>query len=341
MQSKSCRETSCESGACDAQPALSDRVADDVLSGLSRDHKRLPPWLFYDDEGSRLYGLITEVPEYYPTRAEREILRVHATAIVECAAAGAPEVFALELGAGTAEKSQLVVSAIARRQPRAAFIPCDVSWAPLALLAERFAEQEPNIVVRPVVGHHDRALGELRELPDLQLAIFLGSSIGNYDGADAVELLAGVRASLRPGAALLLGTDMRKSEAILVPAYDDAAGVTAAFNRNVLARINRELGANFVLASFRHVALWNERASRMEMHLESTRDQRVTIDVLDLEVKFRRGERIHTESSVKYDRPMIDSLLRASGFVREETFADPRGWFAVHVARTAGLTLCT
>jgi uncharacterized SAM-dependent methyltransferase len=147
--------------------------------------------------------------------------------------------------------------------------------------------------------------------------------------------LARVRASLRIGGALLLGTDLRKSEDVLVPAYDDARGVTAAFNKNVLTRINRELGGTFVLDRFRHVAVWNDEASRIEMHLESTIDQLVAIDALGIEVRFRRGERIHTESSVKYDERMIDAMLGAAGFVREETFYDERRWFAVHVARAA------
>jgi dimethylhistidine N-methyltransferase len=311
------------------------QVARDVRRGLTRDKKMLPPWLFYDDEGSRLYEEITKLAEYYPTRTERAILEANAEAIVERVAAGASTVHALELGAGTGEKSQIVARAIARRQSRATFVPCDVSAAPLAILRARFAREAPEVRVRTVVGHHDAACAALRALPNAQLAMFLGSSIGNYEGDDAIDLLARIRRSVRAGAALLLGTDVRKSADVLVPAYDDADGVTAAFNKNVLVRINRELGGTFVLDRFRHVAVWNDAASRIEMHLQSTIDQLVAIDALDLEVRFRRGERIHTESSVKYDDASVDAMLGAAGFVREQTFRDERALFAVHVARAA------
>jgi dimethylhistidine N-methyltransferase len=318
----------------DVEQAAESDVAAAVRSGLCRRDKRLPPWLFYDAEGSRLYERITRLPEYYPTRTEAAILHAHAPAIVEAAAGGAGrELFALELGAGGGEKSQIVVRAIAERQATAVFVPCDVSEEPLRELEARFAASEPRVLVVPVVGHHDAAMPVLRDLPDVQLAMFLGSSIGNYDGGEDVALLAGIRATLRSGGALLIGTDLRKSEDVLVPAYDDAEGVTAAFNLNVLARINRELGGRFVLDRFRHVALWNERASRIEMHLESTVDQVVPIDALGVEVAFRRGERVHTESSVKYDLAMVDAMLGAAGFAREETFQDERGFFGLHVAR--------
>jgi dimethylhistidine N-methyltransferase len=309
------------------------RIAHDVRRGLTSEKKSLPAWLFYDDTGSRLYEAITRLHEYYPTRTERAILSKSASEAVEAAAAGAREVFALELGAGTGEKTQILVRAIARRQRRAVYFACDVSPAPLAELAARFAREEPDVLVTPVVGHHDRALEELRALPEQQLAIFLGSSIGNYDGDEAVELLSDVSDAMQPGGALLLGTDLRKDPRVLLRAYDDDDGVTATFNLNVLARINRELGGDFALSCFRHVALWNEEASRIEMHLESTVDQTVRIRALRTVVRFARGERIHTESSVKYDLPMVDAMLGASGFAREATFTDARGWFAVHVAR--------
>jgi L-histidine N-alpha-methyltransferase len=163
--------------------------------------------------------------------------------------------------------------------------------------------------------------------------LFLGSSIGNYPEKDARTLLSQMRTSLRPGGVLLLGTDLRKSPAVVVPAYDDARGVTAAFNKNILTRLNRELGASFELARFDHVAVWNEAASRMEMHLESRVDQVVRIRALKLNIPFRSGERIHTESSVKYDRPMVERLLGSSGFALEQTFLDRDARFALHLAR--------
>jgi len=168
-----------------------------------------------------------------------------------------------------------------------------------------------------------------------KVVLFVGSSIGNYEGPDAIDLLAGIRGALDPGDALILGTDLRKDPAVLVPAYDDAAGVTAAFNRNVLARINRELGGRFDLERFRHVALWNDTASRIEMHLESDGDQVVAIDRLGISVRFRDRERIHTESSVKYDDAMVDALLGAARFRRSQTWTDAQHRFAVHLAFTS------
>ena len=181
--------------------------------------------------------------------------------------------------------------------------------------------------------HHDEALPHIRAIGPRRLVLFIGSSIGNFEDDEALQLLSGVRASLAPGGALLLGTDLRKDPAILIPAYDDARGVTAAFNKNVLARINRELGGAFDLDRFAHVALWNDEKSRIEMHLESLCDQQVEIAALGTEIRFRQGERIHTESSIKYDETRVDGILHAAGFVRERTFTDPEGLFAVHLAR--------
>jgi L-histidine Nalpha-methyltransferase len=307
-----------------------------VREGLMRRNKSLPPWLFYDDAGSRLYEEITVLPEYYPTRTERLILEQHADAIVAAAAPSMRSVHALELGAGTATKSEVLLAALLRRQPRALYRPCDVSPEPLAIGAARIRLAMPRVTVRPVVGPHEAAIAALAALPDGQLAMFLGSSIGNYDDDGAVDLLGRVARALRPGGALVLGTDLRKSEATLLAAYDDAAGVTAAFNLNVLARINRDLGGRFDLARFRHVALWNEKRSRIEMHLESRVDQIVHVEALGADVVFRAGERIHTESSTKYDDGMVGRLLAASGLVRVATFRDPAGMFAVQVARVPG-----
>jgi dimethylhistidine N-methyltransferase len=307
-----------------------------VRDGLLRPDKVLPTWLLYDEEGSRLYELITELPEYYPCRVERGILQEHADAIVEAAAAGSDQALSVaELGAGTASKSQLVVSAAVRRQGRTTFMPGDISGAALRIAAARLRREEPQVRVRPIRAHHESVLDASRELPGRQLLLFMGSSIGNYDDEAASRLLRAARASLRDGGVLLLGTDLRKSPEVLVRAYDDAQGITARFNKNLLARINRELGGRFDLALFRHVAFWNEGASRIEMHLESTADQCVRIDALGLDVRFRMGERIHTESSLKYDDAMVDALLGVSGFRRERTFVDSERMFAVHLARAS------
>jgi dimethylhistidine N-methyltransferase len=323
-------------------------VARVVADGLLRADKRLPAWLFYDAEGSRLYEQITRLPEYYLTRAERSIFEKHSDAIVACAAGDASDVshvrsvgpgtaiaalHVAELGAGAATKTQVLLRAVIRRQGKTTFVAADVSQSALEEGARRMAREEPELTVRPALGHHEDALEAIRAMPDRQLVLFIGSSIGNYAPDEARALLSSVRGSLRVGAAFLLGTDLKKSPRVLIPAYDDSRGVTAAFNKNVLRRINRDLGADFDVERFRHVAIWNEGDSRIEMHLESVARQAVRIEALGVDVILRKGERIHTESSVKYDEAMVDSLLGSSGFRRERTFLDDDGRFAVHLAR--------
>ncbi len=309
-------------------------VARAVASGLLRDHKSLPAWMFYDATGSSLYERITTLPEYYLTRAERAIFEQRSDDIV-AAALGTSEapLQVIELGAGTATKSQLLLRAVVRSQGGCRFMPIDVSHSALQSAVERLAREEPAVKVTPKVAYHEQAFPDIRLLGPRQLVLFIGSSIGNYDAETARTLLRGVRGCLLEGGALLLGTDLWKSPAILVPAYDDAQGVTAAFNMNLLVRINRELEADFNLNQFKHVALWNEQDSRIEMHLESLTAQRVHVRALDAEVSFFRGERIHTESSVKYRLSDVEALLQASGFSLERTFFDPKELFAVHLAR--------
>jgi dimethylhistidine N-methyltransferase len=312
------------------------RLAVAVRDGLGRSDRRLPAWLLYDDEGSRLYDAITRLPEYYPARVERSILAEHADGIVELVrTVDVLPIHVAELGAGTASKSQLVVSAVAKAQGETTFLATDVSKAPLDEARARFAREEPRVAFHAFVGHHEQALGAVRALGGKRLVLFLGGSIGNFERLEAHTLLRALRSSLDAGSVLLLGTDLRKNPEVLVHAYDDSAGVTAAFNKNVLERINRELGADFDPDRFRHVALWNASASRVEMHLESTCDQAVSIDGIGQRYYLRRGERIHTESSVKYDGAMANSLLEATGFIRERTFFDRERLFAVHLARAS------
>lgn len=309
-------------------------IGRDVALGLAAAPKSLPPHLFYDDAGSALYERITELPEYYLTRVEREILEAHADAIVSRVREGtAHPLHVVELGAGSATKSQVILAAVVRAQGRCLYVPVDVAHGPLDEAARRLGRQEPDIEVRPLAARHEEAFPVVRRLGPRRLVLFIGSSIGNYDDREAIALLGGVRRSLAPGGALLLGTDWRKSPAVMLPAYDDAQGVTAAFNKNALAHVNRALDGNFDVDRFRHVALWNEAASRIEMHLESTCAQRVWIRALGLELRFARGERIHTESSVKYDLAHVERLLCAAGFAREATYFDPERRFAVHLAR--------
>jgi dimethylhistidine N-methyltransferase len=213
------------------------------------------------------------------------------------------------------------------------YLPIDVSAEALRAAQQLVEHLIAKVSVRPFVGHHDEAFSAVRAIGPRRLTLFIGSSVGNYEDDEAVELLGQLRGSLLTGGVLLLGTDFKKDPTELVRACDDAAGVTAAFNRNVLARINRELGGHFDLEKFRHVAIWNEDTSAVEMRLESTCAQEVAVDGLGQNVSFRPGERIHTESSIKYDLPRVDALLRRSGFARETTYFDEHERFAVHLAR--------
>ena len=316
---------------------LQPSMAAVVRRGLTQTPKSLPAYLFYDAAGSELFEKITELPEYYLTRSEHEIFEEDGDGIVAEAGRllGSPFTV-LELGAGTARKTQTLLRCLRRAHGRVRFVPADVSREPLDLAQARIHAEEPDVETRPLVATHAEALDRAPGCEQPLLVLFIGSSIGNYTDDEAVELLRQVRTAIeKNGGALLLGTDLRKSLDVLLPAYDDAAGVTAAFNRNVLSRINRELGGTFDVERFRHVALWNERASRVEMHLESTFAQTVRIEALDLTVAFAAGERIHTESSHKYDEATVTALFARAGLRRAKTFRDARGWFAVHLATAA------
>lgn len=306
-------------------------LAQAVAAGLGGSPKSLPAWMFYDAVGSALYEQITTLDEYYPTRTERGILARHADAIAARAGRIGEPVTVVELGAGTATKTVLVLRAMARRGPTT-FVPIDVSATALDEAARRVQAEVPDVAVRPMEAHHADALARIAELPGRKVVLFIGSSIGNFEDDAATALLTGVRGALGAGDVFVLGTDLKKSPALLVPAYDDARGVTARFNRNVLARINRELGGHFEPERFDHVALWNGPRSRIEMHLESRGRQAVRVDALEKTFVFEDRERIHTESSVKYDLAHVDRLLGAAGLERVTTFEDDAGWFAVHLA---------
>jgi L-histidine N-alpha-methyltransferase len=300
-----------------------------VADGLRASPKRLPPWLLYDDAGSALFEEITRLPEYYLTRTERGILGANAAAILQ--AAGDPAVM-VELGAGSASKTRLLLQAWLALQPRARYVPVDVSPS-LAQVADELRAELPGLTVSPVSARYPEQLGFLLRLPRPRLVLFLGSSIGNYDRADALDLLTALRASLSPGDGLVLGTDLVKPDSVLVPAYDDRAGVTARFNKNLLHRLNRELGASFDPDDFAHHVRWNTEHCRMELFLRSLTDQLVTIDRLGITVRFARGELLHTENSHKFTVPGVRTLLAEAGFELETTWSDRRRWFALHLAR--------
>ncbi len=305
-------------------------IANDVWQGLTASPKYLPAKLFYDEVGSQLFEQITELPEYYLTRTERSILEQYAGEILEAAGASLTLV---ELGAGTAAKTCVLIEELLQRQPRALFYPIDVSPTALDEAVHQLGRRFPLLRVNPIVADYTAGVPALSRILGRKLVLYIGSSIGNFEPPQAIRLLRRIRQTLRPGDALLLGADFAKSPKILLPAYDDAQGVTAAFNRNILARLNRELEADFVPEAFEHVAVWNRRCSRMEIYLESTTAQTVFLPALDLDVSFQSGERIHTENSYKYTQAMIESILRESGFALEHSWSDRKQWFGVHLAR--------
>ncbi len=305
-------------------------IALDVREGLTATPKHLPAKLFYDEIGSQLFEQITELPEYYLTRTERSILERYAADILEQAG---PSLTLVELGAGTATKTRILIEELLQRQSRTLFYPIDVSSSALDEAVKQLSKQFPSLRVSPIVADYTGGVQALNRISGRKLVLYIGSSIGNFEVHQAIRLLRRIRQSLRSGDALLLGADFAKSPKTLVPAYDDAQGVTAEFNKNILARINRELDADFDLDRFRHIAQWNRRCSRMEIYLESLVEQTVFIPGLDLDVKFKARERIHTENSYKYTDAMIESILCESGFTLEHTWCDRKKWFGVHLAR--------
>ena len=305
-------------------------IAEDVLRGLTAFPKSLPPRLFYDGRGSELFEQITRLPEYYLTRTERSIFERHAAEMIDAAG---PGLAIVELGAGTAEKTTVLLRAALSQQLSLRYFPVDVSTSALEVARERLNAELPRLTVEPIVADYTHGISRLRSIRGRRLVLYIGSSIGNFEPEEATLILRKIRDSLRAGDALLLGTDLPKKASVLRAAYNDAEGVTAAFNLNVLARINRELGANFDLRRFRHEAVWNPQASRVEMYLISLAEQVVSILALELRVHFAEGERIHTENSYKFTRAMTERVLERSGFAFERMWTDAQRYFAVQLAR--------
>jgi len=305
-------------------------VGSEVYRGLTATPKTLSPWLFYDEAGSRLFEAITRLPEYYLTRTERGIFAKYADEILECA--GDRALTMIELGAGTATKTGLLLRAAARRQSVVDYVPIDVSKSALAEAKARLEAEIAGVRVAPRVADYTEGIEEILATGQRRMVLYIGSSIGNFEPGDAIGVLGEVRRRLAPGDWLLLGADRVKDTQTLLHAYDDEAGVTAEFNKNVLVRINRELGANFNPRMFRHRARWNESKSRIEMHLESVVEQVVTVPALELEVRFARGETIHTENSYKFTAHSIASIVDRAGFRMERCWTDEQEWFGVYLA---------
>ena len=306
---------------------LARELRADVRAGLTATPKSLPPKWFYDARGSELFEEITRLPEYYPTRAEREVLVAHAGDVARTTNAKT----LVELGSGSSEKTRLLLDAFRAHGTLGSFVPLDVSDTALLEAMARIVAAYPALDVHGIVGDFTR---HLKHLPSggTRLVAFLGGTIGNLLPAERAEFLAALRAALEPGDWLLLGTDVVKDSATLVAAYDDAAGVTAEFNRNVLRVLNRELNADFEPDAFAHVALWDAEQEWIEMRLRAERPMRVHVDALDLAVDFAAGEGLRTEISAKFRRAGVDRELTAAGFAPRRWWTDPAGRFAQSLA---------
>jgi L-histidine N-alpha-methyltransferase len=301
-------------------------LREDVRRGLTADPKWLPPKWFYDDRGSALFEEITRLDEYYPTRREREILDARANAIAAASGAGT----LVELGSGTSEKTRLLLEAFTEAGLLERFIPFDISEATLRGAADKIVV-DFDVDVHAVVGDFEH---HLEDIPagGRRLIAFLGGTIGNFEPDERTRFLSDLATTMRPGDSFLLGTDLVKDRARLIAAYDDARGVTAAFNRNVLHVLNRELGAAFDPHAFEHVALWDDEHDWIEMRLRSTRPQVVPIDALALDVSFAQGEEMRTEISAKFREETVRSELARAGLRPAHWWTDAAGDFALSLS---------
>src|SRR3954470_15168135 len=315
-------------------PSDERSLADDVLDGLTRPFKELPPKHFYDSVGAELFDQICELPEYYPTRCEREILATRSAQIA--ALTGAGEL--VELGSGTAAKTTLLLAAMHEAGTLERYVPIDVTESMVRASAERLVAEFDGLHVHGIVGdferHLDRVPPPLDGVP--RIVAFLGGTIGNFTPGSRRRFLRSLATLLGPDDVLLLGTDLVKDPAVLEAAYDDSAGVTAAFNRNVLTVLNRELDADFVPEAFDHVAFFDRDREWIEMRLRAQRPQRVTVGSLGLRLTFAAGEELRTEISAKFTPERIEGDLAAAGMELVSTLTDEAGLFALNLARLRG-----
>ena len=297
---------------------------DEVLAGLTLPQKALPPKYFYDEPGCALFEAICELPEYYPTRTETAMMHAHAQ---DMARRLGPDCALIEYGSGSSRKTRILIDALAP----VAYLPIDIAAEQLRVSAAGLARSFPGVAVVAVCADYSRRF----DIPALngidarrRVIYFPGSTIGNFTRPEAASFLENAQEVAGPGGGMLIGVDLKKDPARLRAAYNDAQGVTARFNLNLLARINRELGANFDLAAFRHEAFYNAGPGRIEMHLVSEREQQVS--VRGRAIRFRSGETIHTENSYKYSVPEFQDLARAAGFAPAECWVDSERLFAIH-----------
>lgn len=307
--------------------AMREALEADVRAGLSASPKTLPPKWFYDARGSDLFDQITRLPEYYPTRRESEVLTAHADEIAALTQADT----LVELGSGTSEKTRLLLTALHSAGTLTRFVPFDVDEWILTVATKQIVDEYPGVDVHAVVGDFEHHL-PLLPTGGRRLVAFLGGTIGNLMPDQRARFLADLSGTLAPGDALLLGTDIVKGADRLVPAYDDAQGVTAEFNLNVLRVINRELDADFDLESFRHLSVWDADSAWVEMRLESLREQQVRVRALGLTVDFTQGEQVRTEISAKFTQERVRTELAAAGLDVAHWWTDGAGDFGVSLS---------
>ncbi|HSL19291.1 MAG TPA: L-histidine N(alpha)-methyltransferase [Methylomirabilota bacterium] len=303
---------------------------EDIRRGLAARPRSIPSKYFYDDRGSALFDAICDLPEYYPTRTEQRLLDERASEIARITRASE----LVELGSGTARKTRALIGALVREEPELRYAPLDISRYALDEAAS-VADEFPGVRVDGVLCDYTRSLASLQPSPGC-LAAFLGSTIGNFTPVAGVSLLRRLRERLADGDWFLLGVDLVKPVAVLEAAYNDRAGITAEFNRNILDVVNREVGGDFDPADFEHVAIFNAAASQIEMYLEARRDLRVCLEGFDMVLDIRRAERIRTEISRKFTRDSAAALLAGAGFTPRHWFCSEDGYFALALASVAG-----
>ena len=304
-------------------------LAFEVRAGLTATPKRIPCRFFYDEVGSRIFEEICELPEYYLTRAESEILQHRAGAI---ARRFAEPIALVELGSGSSTKTRLLIEALLEHHGALSYVPVDISASMLEAPALQLLDDYTRLEIRAIAAEYQDGLRRLRaDIPEAKLIIWLGSSIGNLDRPGAARFMSRLRSGMNSSDHLLLGIDLRKNREVLESAYDDSSGVTARFNRNLLERINWELGGHFDPQAFDFRATYDEASGAVESHLLSRQEQLVGIDALDLRVRFGAGEAIHTESSYKYSLEEIDSLARSANFELLEHWRDSANRFSVNL----------
>jgi L-histidine N-alpha-methyltransferase len=303
-------------------------LCETVFDGLSAQPKRLPPRLFYDNHGSAIFEAITDLPEYYPTRTEQAILTDHADEIVTAVGG---QITLIEFGSGSSRKTRVLIEAALARQETLEYVPIDISRNFLKESSETLLNEYPALTITALAGEYFAAAEALPAADGPRLILFLGSNIGNLTHDEATDFLTRIRRSMKSQDRLLIGTDMVKDRSILEAAYNDAQGVTADFNCNVLERVNRELGGHFDLRQFRHHAPYDDAHQRIEMRLVSQVDQHVRVDDLDTEFGFHAGETIVTEWSQKYTRESFNALASSAGLEIVSAWTDERAWFTEYL----------